>query len=296
MSFLAHYQELLGPFEAYLQRAFPTLAPQVSVLEESVRYSLLAGGKRLRPVLMLSLLEAAGQPLEPALPFGAAIEFIHSYSLIHDDLPCMDDDDLRRGKPTNHKVYGEDIALLAGDALLTEAFRLLSAPERLAHYPAEAVLAACYCLSTKAGNFGMVAGQVADIRAEQGQGDAALLEYIHHHKTGQLITASLEIGAILAGLEAQRTAAVVRFGNALGRCFQIQDDILDETGDAANLGKPIGSDQKNQKLTYPSLFGLEQAQKLAEEAYQEALGHLEDTGLPAGGLRQLSDFVLKRDR
>ena len=274
-NFSPHYQSLLTRFETYLERAFPHLAPEVAILEESVRYSLLAGGKRLRPILLLCVVEA-GQ------------------GEIDNDLPCMDDDDLRRGKPTNHIKFGEDIALLAGDALLSEAFHLISAPERLKDYPAERLLAAIHCLAKKAGNFGMVAGQVADIGAAQSRGSKELLEFIHHHKTGQLIVASLEMGAILAGLNDHARDAICHFGEALGRCFQIQDDILDETGDPTKLGKPVGSDQKNQKLTYPSLFGLEESARLAEEAYQEALTYLAKTGLPQEPLQALADFVLKR--
>ncbi|OGG93668.1 MAG: hypothetical protein A2508_06170 [Candidatus Lambdaproteobacteria bacterium RIFOXYD12_FULL_49_8] len=293
-NFSPHYQSLLTRFETYLERAFPHLAPEVAILEESVRYSLLAGGKRLRPILLLCVVEAGQGEIDNALPFAAAVEFIHCYSLIHDDLPCMDDDDLRRGKPTNHIKFGEDIALLAGDALLSEAFHLISAPERLKDYPAERLLAAIHCLAKKAGNFGMVAGQVADIGAAQSRGSKELLEFIHHHKTGQLIVASLEMGAILAGLNDHARDAICHFGEALGRCFQIQDDILDETGDPTKLGKPVGSDQKNQKLTYPSLFGLEESARLAEEAYQEALTYLAKTGLPQEPLQALADFVLKR--
>ncbi|OGG99398.1 MAG: hypothetical protein A2600_02010 [Candidatus Lambdaproteobacteria bacterium RIFOXYD1_FULL_56_27] len=296
MTYQKHYQELLTLFEAYLPEAFPKLAPEVATLEEAARYSLMAGGKRLRPILLLSVLEAAGEPLKPALPFAAALEFIHTYSLIHDDLPCMDNDDLRRGKPTNHKVYGEDVALLAGDSLLTEAFRLISAPERLHDYGAVTVLAVVQNLSTQAGNFGMVAGQMADIQADQHQGEPKLLEFIHHHKTGALITSSLELGGLLAGLDQTVVSKLGLFGNALGRCFQIQDDILDLTGTEAAIGKPVGSDQRNQKLTYPSLFGLERSQALAEAAYQEALTQLALTGLKDNRLRQLTDFVLKRNR
>ena len=296
MTYQKHYQELLTLFEGYLPEAFPKLALEVATLEESVRYSLMAGGKRLRPILLLSVLEAAGEPLKPALPFAAALEFIHTYSLIHDDLPCMDNDDLRRGKPTNHKVYGEDVALLAGDGLLTEAFRLMSAPERLHDYGAVTVLMVIHNLSTQAGNFGMVAGQMADIQASHHLEEPKLLEFIHHHKTGALITSSLEIGGLLAGLDQAVVAKLGLFGNALGKCFQIQDDILDLTGTEAAIGKPVGSDQRNQKLTYPSLFGLERSQALAEAAYQEALTHLASTSLKDHRLRQLTDFVLKRDR
>jgi len=289
------FEPLRQSFETHFRQAFPNLAPQVKSLEESVNYSLMAGGKRVRPVLLLAVIQAAGQPIKPAMDFGAAVEFIHTYSLIHDDLPCMDDDDLRRGKPTNHCVFGEDIALLAGDSLLSEAFVLLSAPKHLEHYSAGTLLKIVQCLSLKAGNQGMVAGQAADIKAQQSTGDLALLQYIHHHKTGQLITASLEIGGLLAGLSEESLEHLILFGHALGQCFQIQDDILDLTGDEAQLGKPVGSDEKNQKLTYPSLLGLDSSKDLAEQAYHQAILHLEATGLQTEELRGLADFILKRD-
>jgi len=289
------FEPLKKSFETYFEQAFPALAPQITGLEESVRYSLMAGGKRLRPILLLAVIKAAGKPTGPAMPFAAAVEFIHTYSLIHDDLPCMDDDDLRRGKPTNHKVYGEDIALLAGDSLLSEAFVLLSDPKRTEDYTPATLLKVVHCLSLKAGNQGMVAGQAADIKADQSTGDLELLEYIHHHKTGQLITAALEIGGLLAGLPEDKLGHLVLFGHRLGQCFQIQDDILDLTGDEAQIGKPVGSDQRNKKLTYPSLSGLEASKKLAEQAYHQAVTHLEASGLKTDELKPLADFILKRD-
>lgn len=293
--FQDYFQSLLTRFEDQLPQAFPRLAPEAAKLEESARYSLMAGGKRIRPILLLSVLEAAGRPLESGMAFANAIEFIHSYSLIHDDLPCMDDDELRRGKPTNHIVYGENIALLAGDSLLTEAFRLTSDPARSPGVTPEQMLRSIQVLSTKAGNFGMVAGQAADILAEQGQGSAELLRYIHLNKTSMLITASLEIGGILAGLEEEALAHLINFGLEIGTCFQIQDDILDVTATSEQLGKPAGSDERNEKLTYPSLFGLERSKELAEQSYQKALTELELTGLETDKLKSLADFILKRD-
>ncbi len=292
--FKSYYQDLQNQFEPYLQESFGPLAKEVTKLEEAVKYSLMAGGKRLRPLLLLTVLEAAGKDKTLGLPYAAALEFIHSYSLIHDDLPCMDDDDLRRGKPTNHIVYGEDVALLAGDALLSEAFHLLSAPARLSEVEPVVLVKIIHCLSKKAGNFGMVAGQAADILANQDQQDAALLSFIHFHKTGQLITASVEIGGLLAGLEDKSLSALVKFGEKIGQCFQIQDDILDVTGSNHELGKPAGSDTKNEKLTYPSLYGLEESKRLAEITLEEALEALKETGLNPTRLTQLANFVLKR--
>ncbi|MDX2471542.1 MAG: polyprenyl synthetase family protein [SAR324 cluster bacterium] len=293
-NFKNYYQGLQVEFEAYLLKAFGPLAKDVAKLEEAVKYSLMAGGKRLRPLLLLTVLEAAGKDKTFGLPFATALEFIHSYSLIHDDLPCMDDDDLRRGKPTNHIVYGEDVALLSGDALLSEAFHILSAPERLTEVEPTVLVKIIHCLAKKAGNFGMVAGQAADILANQDQQDAELLHFIHFHKTGQLITASVEIGGLLAGLEPKSLSALVKFGEKIGQCFQIQDDILDVTGKSQDLGKPAGSDTKNEKLTYPSLYGLEESKRLAEVTLEEALAALKETGLDPTRLTELANFVLSR--
>lgn len=293
MTFAEYTLGLLAPFETYLAGSLPQLAPQAGKLEEAMRYSLLAGGKRLRPQLLLTTLEAAGQ--DPAQGYGtaAAIEYIHTYSLIHDDLPCMDNDDLRRGLPTNHIVFGEDVALLAGDGLLTEAFHLLAQQDQLS---SEVRLRLVLLLSQKAGNFGMVAGQAADITANQQSSSTELLEFIHFHKTGQLITASLEAGGIIAGLAEPALQQLRSFGEHLGRCFQIQDDILDCIGNDQELGKPAGSDERNQKLTFPSLFGLEASRSMARQALDQALAALAQTGLQQIRLRELAEFVLSRNK
>ncbi len=293
MNFAAYSQTLLAPFEDFLLHSLPRLAPQAAKLEEAMRYSLLAGGKRLRPLLLLATLEAAGKPAELGYATACALEYIHTYSLIHDDLPCMDNDDLRRGLPTNHIVFGEDMALLAGDGLLTEAFRLLSQQTQL---PPEVCLNLIRLLSTKAGNFGMVAGQAADISAAKQQQDQKLLEFIHFHKTGQLITASLEAAGLIAGLNPAALGHLVAFGEQVGRCFQIQDDILDCTGTDQELGKPAGSDERNQKLTYPSLFGLEVSRRLAQEALAQALAELAQTGLEQRRLIELAEYVVTRNK
>ncbi len=288
------YQATLQAFEAYLERQFPVLPALAEALERSMKYSLFAGGKRLRPVLLLTCLESAGGKREVGLPFAAAIECIHTYSLIHDDLPCMDDDDFRRGKPTNHKVFGEPLALLAGDGLLSEAFAWASDPNLATDLAPERRLGALHQMAKKAGNFGMVAGQAVDILSEGKPGSQEVLEFIHFHKTGQLISLSVEIGGILAGLEGERLAHLVRFGEGIGKAFQIQDDILDVTGSDQELGKPVGSDEKNQKLTYPSLYGLEHSKAMAEEVLREALFALEQARVQSQSLRELAFFVLRR--
>ena len=244
--------------------------PQKKIYEAE-EYSLMAGGKRLRPVIMMMTAKMCGKDPELVFPFAVAIEMIHTYSLIHDDLPAMDNDDLRRGTPTNHKVFGEAMAILAGDALLTKAFEVASgfSDETVSK---ERVLRAISTLAVSSGDNGMIGGQVVDI--ESRNEDEKLLRYLHSLKTGALIRASGVIGAILAGATEDEIKAVESFCDNLGIAFQIQDDILDVTGNEAELGKPIGSDAENDKSTYVTLFGIEKAEKLAEEYTQKAIESL----------------------
>lgn len=252
-------------------------APRVG---EAMRYSLEAGGKRVRPVLCLLAAEAVGGSLEAALPCAVALEFIHTYSLIHDDLPAMDDDELRRGKPTNHVVFGEGQAILAGDGLLTEAFALLArAPE----LPAERGLKALAVLAEAAGWRGMVGGQSLDLEGEQltrsgGSYDLAHLQKIHRLKTGALLRASLELGGIAAGANEVQQSALRESGAALGLAFQIQDDLLDATSTAEAMGKQVGKDAGKGKITYPLIMGLEGARIALREATESAAERLK--GLP----------------
>lgn len=294
-SFEAYYSEKVARVETCLTETFPELPEQVGILEESMRYSLLAGGKRLRPILILTTIECAGKSSDFALPLSCAMEYIHTYSLIHDDLPCMDDDELRRGMPTNHIRFGEDVALLAGDALLTHAFALMSMPELLEHVSAETVLKSVHLLAENAGVFGMVSGQVADIQNHMDLPPADALTFIHSHKTGALIKVAVQMGALLSGVGDEDYQQLTGFGVEIGKCFQIQDDILDVIGSKERLGKTPGTDEKNETLTYPRVFGLDRSQALAGECYDKALNHLERTSLDTERLRDLADFVLKRD-
>jgi geranylgeranyl diphosphate synthase, type II len=260
-------------------------------LDEAMRYSLLAGGKRIRPVLCLATARAAGQEPESALPAAAAIELIHTYSLIHDDLPAMDDDALRRGRPTSHVVYGEDVAILAGDGLFAEAIRLFcdrqtGAPDR--------VLAALGELVAATGVEGMVGGQYVDVTAG-GELDADRLRELHGLKTGRLIAASVAVPLILAGLGRDAMGPYRRFATELGVLFQIVDDILDVTGSDAQLGKPQGSDQRQGKVTYVSLFGLERARELAVESHASARAALAEVDRDTADLELIADFILERD-
>jgi len=254
-----------------------------------MRYSLLAGGKRVRPVLALATARALGADPERFLPAACAIELIHTYSLIHDDLPAMDDDDLRRGKPTAHVQFGEDVAILAGDGLFAEAIRLFC--EQPGEPPR--VLAALRELSTATGLGGMVGGQYVDVAG--GAADPEALRELHSLKTGRLIAASLGVVLILEAAGEPETMAFRRFADELGILFQIVDDILDVTGSDEQLGKPRGSDERHGKLTYVSLFGLERARELAAESHARATAALSDAGGETGDLRGIADYIFTRN-
>jgi geranylgeranyl diphosphate synthase type II len=264
-------------------------------LRQAMRYSLLAGGKRLRPVLVLATLEAFGNPIATGVPVGCAVEMIHTYSLIHDDLPAMDNDDFRRGKPTNHKVYGEAMAILAGDALLTQAFETVCEAEA-AGAPAVSVLKIVRELASYAGARGMVGGQCADMEGENTQLTLAQLKYIHQHKTADLLVFCVRAGAILANADERQLALLTRYANNIGLAFQIQDDILDVTGDFAKIGKPVGSDEQRHKSTYPSLIGMEESRELLHQLVAEANQALTEAELVNDSiLRALAAFIIERD-
>jgi geranylgeranyl diphosphate synthase, type II len=269
---------------------FPSAAPQTAGLEEAMRYSLLAGGKRIRPVLALATAKAIGRAPGEVLPLAAAIELIHTYSLIHDDLPAMDDDDLRRGRPTCHVKFGEDVAILAGDALYAEAFHHLLSEQAGA---ADAVIAAARELAAATGVDGMVGGQYLDVA---GAGETREeLRRLHELKTGRLIAASIVCVLLLAGVDETSAGAWRRFAAELGVLFQIVDDILDVTGTDASLGKSHGSDERLGKRTFVSQFGLDGARVLAQECHGAARGSLrEATAAGAPELEQMTDFILTR--
>lgn len=257
-------------------------------------YSLKAGGKRLRPVLVLALLNAYGKREEDGIPVGCAVEMIHTYSLIHDDLPCMDDDDLRRGKPTNHKVYGEATAVLAGDALLTESFRLITS-QLSDDVPADQKLRIIDELVTSAGALGMVGGQFDDMEAEQKQIPLSELESIHARKTGKLLTFSVVAGAILAGAPDDEIEKLREFSYHIGIAFQIRDDILDLEGSEEKIGKRIGSDTANEKSTYPSLLTLSGAKEKLDEHITRAKEIVSNLELEQNLLHDLCDLIASRD-
>lgn len=267
------------------------------ILKEAMRYSLLAGGKRLRPVLVLATVEALGEDSQMAMPFACAIEMIHTYSLIHDDLPAMDNDDFRRGKPTNHKVYGEATAILSGDALLTEAFGLMARGAIQAQLPAEVALTIISEGARAAGASGMVGGQILDLSSEEREITLEELEMIHRHKTGDLIAYSVRTGARLGKATREELEHLTRFAYGLGLAFQIQDDILDIVGDEEVLGKPVGSDVENQKSTYPALIGLEASREKLQNVIMNAKEELTSlTRVNTERLLQIADYLIDRKR
>jgi geranylgeranyl diphosphate synthase type II len=264
------------------------------VVHQAMHYSLLAGGKRLRPILVIAASEAVGGDRKAVLPFAVAAELVHTYTLIHDDLPALDNDDLRRGKPTNHKVFGEAVAILAGDALLTEAFILMTRSVGMESISPERLLRATHEMATALGSTGMIGGQVVDLEAEGKPIDAETLEYIHIYKTGFLIRACIRCGGILSGATPRQLNSLSRFGAHIGLAFQIIDDILDITGDEKQLGKGIGSDLTKDKATYPALYGLKESRRKAEELVEASIVCLEEFDGRTDPLRQIARFFVQR--
>ena len=288
-------KELWKKRQALVERALKEELDRTPVLDDTLRasmaYSLMAGGKRLRPVLLMAAADAVGADGTKFLPVACALEMIHTYSLIHDDLPAMDNDDLRRGKPTNHVVYGEGIAILAGDALLTLAFTVILRQKAV---PAEALLRVVDEISRAAGAEGMVGGQVLDLEAENRQISMEELRRVHTGKTGALFRAALRSGAILAGASEEQLSALTAYADHFGLAFQITDDILDVIGNAEEIGKPVGSDEKNHKSTYVTLTSLEMAQELARRTVAEAEVALSAFGQEAAFLRELVAYLVNR--
>jgi geranylgeranyl diphosphate synthase type II len=290
-------QRYLDDRRAAVDRALDQLLPSESAppgtVHAAMRYSIFAGGKRLRPILVIAGAEAVGGSMPGVMPTACAFECIHTYSLIHDDLPAMDDDDVRRGRPTSHKVYGEAIAILAGDGLLTLAFRLIAA-NRATVPDGRRLTEVLEEVADAAGTFGMVGGQVVDIESQGKPVTAETLEYIHTRKTAALIRAALRSGALLSGATAVELDAVSRAGAALGLAFQIVDDILDVEGNTIELGKTAGKDRAQQKATYPELFGLEASRLKAKTLIEDAKTALAPFGSPAEPISALADFILER--
>ena len=277
--------------DAALERLLPAESAQPSSIHTAMRYSVFAGGKRMRPILCLETARIFSGDITPALHPACALEFIHTYSLIHDDLPALDNDDLRRGKPTCHKKFGEALAILAGDALLTLAFETIGA----APVPAERRVAILTEVAAAAGTInGMVGGQVADIEAERKSVDAQMLEYIHRSKTAALIRASVTAGALCASASPEDVARLRRFGETIGWAFQVTDDILDVEESSAALGKTAGKDFAQQKATYPAVYGLERSHQIANELATKAIAELSPYADRSSRLREIGEFLVLR--
>jgi geranylgeranyl diphosphate synthase, type II len=281
--------------EAALDQALPAETAWPPTIHRAVRYSLFAGGKRIRPLLVLAAGEAVGGDRSELMPLCCAVEMIHTYSLIHDDLPCMDDDDLRRGKPTSHKVFGEGMAVLAGDALLTRAFHLLAqVPPGYGHDQLRRRLAAAAILGEACGTSGLIGGQVADLESEGRDIDSASLERQHRAKTGALLSACVRGGAVLAGATPTDLRCLERYAAAIGLVFQVVDDILDATEEAAQLGKTAGKDDAAGKATYVKVHGLGRARALADELHAEAVSALRPLGPRGRILQGLARLIVER--
>ncbi|HEY3857949.1 MAG TPA: farnesyl diphosphate synthase [Verrucomicrobiae bacterium] len=275
-----------------LDRLLPPASAKPPTIHKAMRYSLFAGGKRLRPALCLAAAEACGGKIADAMPLACAVECIHTYSLIHDDLPAMDDDDLRRGKPTNHKVFGEGIAILAGDALLTEAFAIACRWEGVGNWQREIIVE----LTEASGSRQLIAGQVADLEGEGKDISAAQLRYIHERKTSALLRCSTRLGGMSANCNPRQFQALSDFGYNVGLAFQIIDDILDVTQTSEQLGKTAGKDTAAQKATYPKIVGMEKSRKIAAQLTERAFRALDVFKGSASALAALAEYLLKRDK
>ena len=278
--------------DAALDAFLPKAKEKPATIHAAMRYSVFAGGKRLRPILCLAAAEACGGDPESAMPPACAVEVLHTYSLVHDDLPCMDDDDLRRGRPTCHKVYGEGMAVLTGDALLTEAFLILAQTSPAKRYPGAAYVAE---LAMTGGSTRLIGGQVMDLEGEGKKLTKAQLVKIHEAKTAALLTTSIRLGAMTANATEKQLEALTTFGHALGLAFQVIDDILDVTQSTEVLGKTAGKDVAVEKATYPAILGLEKSRKEAAKLTQEAMEALKPFGKKARHLQEIAEYLLKRE-
>lgn len=280
------YQNLI---ETALKNFLPQGEYTEQMLIDSMEYSLMCGGKRIRPLLTLMFCELCGENIKKALPYACAVEMIHTYSLIHDDLPCMDDDDYRRGKLSNHKVYGEDIATLSGDALQSLAFEIMLSPKAVEDISAERAVKAAHTLAKYCGTLGMVGGQVIDIESEGKSAGLEILQEMDEKKTAALIKAACEMGCIVGGADEKKISAASDYAHCIGLAFQIMDDILDVTSTSEELGKPVGSDGENEKSTYVSLLGIEKCKLLVDELTQKAIEALSTFD---GDTKQLKELAL----
>ena len=295
MDLRAYLQEQREKVEKALALILPEPEGPAADVVKAMKYSLFAGGKRLRPILCIAGAEALGEDGSHVMPVACALEMIHTYSLIHDDLPAMDNDEMRRGKPTNHKVFGEAKAILAGDGLLTEAFRVI-AQIPLGKIRPEALLRVICLVAQASGYQGMVGGQVTDIQSERKTVEPATVEFIHSHKTGALIAASVTSGAILGAASETQINAINAYGRGIGLAFQISDDILDVEGDSEKMGKGMGGDARKKKVTYPSVHGLDASKRIQEQAIDQAIHSLKTFDSKADPLRAIATYIIERKK
>ena len=293
MDLKAYLHDKRALVDEALKAVFPAPQGPSADVVWAMTYSLFAGGKRLRPILCMAGAEAVGKEGRAVLPLACSLELIHTYSLIHDDLPVMDNDDLRRGKPTNHKVFGEAVALLAGDGLLTEAFRLMGG---MSGVEPRSLLRVIQLVGSAAGYQGMVGGQVVDIQSEGKPVDSSLVEFIHSHKTGALIQASVTSGAILGEGTDEQVKAIFSYGEKIGLAFQIADDILDIEGDSRTLGKGVGGDAQKKKITFPAAVGLQKAKDMQKEMVDQAVTVLKIFDEKAEPLRHIAIYIIERKK
>ena len=292
---LRYLQEQKALVDEALVRYLPGEEHYPSAIFQAMRYSVFAGGKRVRPILAIAAAEVVGGTAADVLPLACALECIHTYSLIHDDLPALDNDDYRRGRLTNHKVFGEANAILAGDALLTFAFELMGDARHWQRFVPELVVQVMHDVAYAIGTFGMIGGQVVDLQMEGQDIDLAALQYIHAHKTGALIRTSVRSGAILGGGSPAAVEALTHYGTHIGLAFQIMDDILDVRGDEQLMGKTLRKDDERRKATYPRLVGLTESEVRAQAAVTASIAALETIGERGGVLRDLAQFIIARE-
>ena len=291
-----YLEEKRQTVDRYLEAHLPPVGTSPTVLHEAIRYSLLGDGKRLRPILTIAAAESIGSPPLAMLPVACAFEFIHTYSLIHDDLPAMDNDDFRRGKPTSHKVYGDGIAILAGDGLHTMAFEWCSRADLVNNLAPDVQVRIIQELALGAGNHGMVGGQVMDVQAENQRVELEELRTIHAHKTGKLIRAAVRAGGLLSGADVRQFEQLTAYAEDVGLAFQIADDVLNVTGTREELGKDANTDAERGKQTYPALYGLERARTLAQDRADHAISRLKGFDEKADSLRGMAQYIVSRKR
>ena len=294
MDIVGYLQDRRKRIESALEKILPRETDYPTSLCRAIRYGVMGGGKRIRPILAVAAFEASGGEGDAILPFASALELIHAYSLIHDDLPAMDDDDFRRGRPTVHKVFGEAVAILAGDALLAEAFKMMSRGALDYGISPRLAVEIILDVALAVGARGLVGGQVVDIESEGREVDLPTVEYIHTHKTGALILASLRTGARLGGISSEKLEAITRYGERIGLAFQVVDDVLDVVGESSTLGKTVGSDEARGKATYPAVVGIEESRRLAGNLVDEAVSYLGVFGERGQPLREIAGYLIRR--